>query len=265
MLSVLAVDDEPLALRRVEALLARTPGVRLSGTAAGRDEALAAIAAQKPDAVLLDIHMRDGSGFDVVAALPPDSRPAIVFVTAFDHFAIRAFEVAAIDYILKPIEPARLAAALDRVRASMVSVDAEARFEEMNTVIANLRARIAEREGDPHEREVWLRGTTGALTRVDLDDVEWVSSEAEYIRLHTNAGSHLLRLSITGLERKVDPRKFVRVHRRALVRTDRIREVRRGSLGGSEVVLTSGQVVGAGRIYAKQLRQAIAEFERSRN
>lgn len=258
MLTVLTVDDEPLALKRLALILNGMSDVRHVGSAAGCDEAIRLIADERPDVVLLDIHMRDGTGFDVVEALPVADRPAVIFVTAFDHFAIKAFEITAIDYVLKPIETGRLAAALDRARLSLGVADGNGKYDEMSAVIANLRARLAERDEEKQEREVWLRASTGTLTRVDLDDVELVTSEDDYVRLHTRAGSHLLRLSIAGLERKIDQRKYIRVHRSALVRTDCIRELRRGALGGCEVVMTDGTTVAAGRIYARRLRQTVA-------
>lgn len=258
-LTVAIVDDEPLAVRRLELILARLGGVRHVGSAGGCVEGRALIERTRPDVVLLDIRMRDGTGFDLLEALGPDERPAIIFVTAFDHFAIRAFEAAAVDYVLKPIESKRLENALDRARDRLASDSARDRFEEMRSVVENLRARISERESSDCKTELWVRGSTGSLSRISLDAIDWVSSEDDYIRLHTSTGSHLLRLSITGLERQIDRQRFVRVHRRALVRIDTIVELRRTALGRNSVLLNSGALVPAGRIYLRQLRLILGD------
>lgn len=257
MLTVLTIDDEPLASKRLEVILGRMENLKLVGNASGCADGIALIKDRRPDVVLLDIHMRDGTGFDVVDALAGADSPAIIFVTAFDHFAIKAFEVAAIDYVLKPIDPARLTAAFEKVRRAQIAPDRAGRFEEMTAVITGLRARLAENSVKQENREVWVRAATGTLTRIDLNDVEWVTSEDDYVRLHMPNGSHLLRLSIAGLERRVDGRKYVRVHRSALVRIDCIREVRRSARGGSEVVMANGVTIAAGRIYARRLRKAV--------
>jgi two-component system LytT family response regulator len=258
-LTVAIVDDEPLAVRRLELILVRLGGVLHVGSAGGCVEGRALIARTRPDVVLLDIRMRDGTGFDLLDTLDPDDRPAIIFVTAFDHFAIRAFEAAAVDYVLKPIEAKRLENALTRAREQLASENARERFDEMQSVIENLRSRIAEQESSDCKTELWVRGSTGSLSRISLDAIDWVSSEDDYIRLHTATGSHLLRLSIKGLERQIDQQRFVRVHRRALVRIDTIVELRRTALGRNSVLLTSGALVPAGRIYLRQLRQILSE------
>lgn len=258
-LAVAIIDDEPLAVRRLELILARLGGVVHVGSADGCVEGRSLIARVRPDVVLLDIRMRDGTGFDLLDALDPEERPAIIFVTAFDHFAIRAFEAAAVDYVLKPIEAKRLENALARARDRLASDNARERFDEMQSVVDNLRARLAEQEPSDCKTELWVRGSTGSLSRISLDAIDWVSSEDDYIRLHTSAGSHLLRLSITGLERQIDPHRFVRVHRRALVRIDTIVELRRTPLGRNSVLLNSGALVPAGRIYLRQLRHILGE------
>ncbi|WP_447765913.1 LytR/AlgR family response regulator transcription factor [Sphingopyxis panaciterrae] len=258
-LTVAIVDDEPLALRRLELILARLANVHHVGSAGGCVEGQSLVARTRPDVLLLDIRMRDGNGFDLLETLDPEARPAVIFVTAFDHFAIRAFEAAAVDYVLKPIEPERLENALARARDRLASDNARERFAEMQGVVENLRARIAEHEPSDCKTELWVRGPTGSLSRISLDAIDWVSSEDDYIRLHTRAGTHLLRLSIRGLERQIDPHRFVRVHRRALVRIDSIVELNRTALGRNSVLLGSGELVPTGRIYLRQLRLVLDE------
>ena len=253
-LSVLAVDDEPLALLRLEQVLGRIADVKLVGVAAGCAEALEQVRELRPDVLLLDISMRDGSGFDLVKRLPAESAPAIVFVTAFDYFAVRAFETSAVDYVLKPVSIARLREALDRARARIAMNDAVGQLSDLRTVVEGLRAKLREERTGA---EFWIRGGNGGLVRVLPEDVEWIQSEEDYVRLHTRGGSFLMRGSIRGLMPKFDDRTFVRVHRNALVRKSAIRAIHRRSVGGLTVELQSGARIAAGRVYAKQLRAEV--------
>jgi two-component system LytT family response regulator len=259
MLTVVAVDDEPLALRRLEIILANLPGAKLVGSAGNCADAQTLIAQCKPDVVLLDVRMRDGSGFDVLERLPVDVTPSVVFITAFDHFAVRAFEVAAVDYVLKPIEAERLAQAIERARARLLADRSIGQIDEMRAVIRDLRAEFHHREASPYDTELWVRGAAGNMTRVPIDMVDWVGSEDDYVRLYIGATSHLLRLSIRAFEARVDPTQFVRVHRSALVRTARIAEIRRQVSGQRVVVLRDGTRITSGRVYAKRLRDLLIE------
>lgn len=254
-LRVLTVDDEALALRRLKLLLSALPQVDHVGEASSCKEALSAIQELSPDALLLDIKMRDGDGFSVIEGLGNrPNPPAIIFVTAFDQYAVRAFENAAVDYLLKPVERDRLAQAIRKVRDSLRASDAERRISEMQEIIRNLRSAAAGRDDSPYETEFWLKGAAGML-RVPLDSVECVSSEDDYVSLHSTAGCHLVRGSLRSFERRVEPGQFVRVHRRWVVRKSRIEELRTPRLGGAEVVLRSGKTVPVGRVFLKHLRK----------
>ena len=256
-LRVLTVDDEVLALRRLKLLLQTMPNVEHIGEASGCVDALAMISGRSPDVVLLDIKMRDGSGFEVVEALATrPNPPVVVFVTAFDHFAVRAFETAVADYLLKPVERDRLAKALARAFEQLRAIDAEERIAEMQEIVRNIRS-ATNRGGAPRfETEFWLRGSAG-LVRVPIDAIDCVGREDEYVAIHTAGGSHLMRSSIRQFEKRVDPQLFVRVHRRWLVRRTAIAELRTPRLGRAEVVLRNGKKVPAGRVYLKQLRHSL--------
>ena len=257
-LRILTVDDEPLALRRLKLLLQTMPSVDHVGEAGSCREALAKINSQNPDVVLLDIRMRDGSGFDVVeAAAERANPPAIIFVSAFETFAIRAFECSVADYLLKPVERDRLARALSRARQQLRAIDAEQRISELQSVVRNLRSAAASHDY-PFETEFWLKSASG-LVHVPLDAIDCVSSEDDYVAIHTGTGSHLMRGSIRQFEDRVEPDLFVRVHRRWLVRKAAITELRTPRLGGAEVVLRTGKRLPAGRVYLKQLRRMIFE------
>jgi DNA-binding LytR/AlgR family response regulator len=261
VLRILTVDDEVLALRRLKLLLQAVPFAELVGEANSCAEALLAISTLRPDVILLDIKMRDGDGFEIVEALAAEpSPPRIIFVTAFDHYAVRAFEAAVIDYLLKPVERERLAKALARARLLLRAVDAEQRLAEMKEVVRNLRAAAAGRSDDPYDTEFWLRGPDG-LIRVSLDAIECVSSEDDYVAFHTAAGAHLMRGSLRQFESRIEPGYFVRVHRRWLVRKTAIAELRTRTIGGSQVTLRSGRKMPVGRVYLKRLRDSLRASE----
>jgi DNA-binding LytR/AlgR family response regulator len=252
---IVTVDDEGLALRRLRHALTTLDDVVLVGEAGGCVEAADKIARLQPDIVLLDIHMRDGSGFDLIDSLPTEHLPAIIFVSAFDHHAIRAFEANAADYVLKPVDTDRLAAAIGRARLKRDADKAGERMAELQAIIAGLREELRDREsGTRYETELWIRKSLGGYVRVSIENIEWVSSEDDYVRIHTAAGSYLLRGSIRAFEQRVAPGIFTRIHRRTLVRAAAIREVTPSRISGMEVVLANGKRLKTGRIHAKAIR-----------
>lgn len=256
-LRVLTIDDEALALRRLKLLLQTIPQTDHVGEASSCREALSKIDSLKPDAVLLDIKMRDGTGFDVVEGLGqrPDA-PVVIFVTAFDEFAVQAFDSAVADYLLKPVERDRLVRALDRVHRRLSLLDAEQRVDELHQIVRALRAARQGEQGNSYESEFWLK-TGGSLVRVPVDAIESVSSEDEYIAIHTASGSHLMRGSIRRFSERVEPGLFVRIHRRWLVKQSAIAELRTRALSSAEIVLRNGQRLPAGRVYLKELRRTV--------
>lgn len=257
VLRVLTIDDEVLALRRLKLLLQTIPQVDHAGEANSCRDALAKIDSLKPDAVLLDIKMRDGTGFDVVEAVSqlPNS-PAVIFVTAFDEFAVQAFDSAVADYLLKPVERDRLVRALERVQRRHKLLDAEQRVDELHQIVRALRSARQADHPNAYESEFWLK-SSGGLVRVPVDAIESVSSEDEYIAIHTASGSHLMRGSIRQFSERVEPGLFVRIHRRWLVKQTAIAELRTRALSSAEIVLRNGQRLPAGRVYLKELRRTV--------
>lgn len=252
-LRVLVVDDERLAVRRLVILLRRMAAVEVVGEAHGVRDAIAKVETLSPDVVLLDIKMRDGNGFEVVEALTRNVlAPSVIFVTAFDRFAVRAFEASAIDYLLKPVEPDQLARALDKARLHRDAHDAAMQIAELREVIHKLRS-DARQTSEAEETELWLkRGSV--LVRVPLETINRVSSEDDYVRLHAGAESFLMRGSIRQFEQKLSGSRFIRIHRRWLVRKSEIAGLRSLPLGRTAVLLRSGEQLIAGRVYAKGLR-----------
>ena len=254
----LIVDDEPLARRRLQIVLKQVvETIDIVGHADSCTAALAAIARLDPDIVLLDIRMRDGNGFDVLDRLPEDRCPAVIFVTAFDDSAIRAFDVSAVDYLLKPVDGRRLAEAWARAVDRIAMRDAADRLAELRLVVANLRSAASAPERR-FEREFWIRGNGANVSRLEAAAIEWVVVEDDYVRLHTATHSYLMRESIQGLLTRLDPAAFVRIHRATIVRVSAIARVGRGTGGGLQVRLENGRTLAAGRVYARALTRRLA-------
>ncbi|HXA41076.1 MAG TPA: LytTR family DNA-binding domain-containing protein [Phenylobacterium sp.] len=256
-LRVLIVDDEPLARRRLEILLREQPAIELAGSAADGVAATRMIAERAPDVVLLDIKMPGLTGLEVLDALGEGSGgkglPIVIFVTAFDRFALDAFERAAFDYLLKPVEPARLAAALTRAREALAGRAAAERALELEEILRNLR-------GDPanapapslYAREIWIQ-ERGGRTSVPIAAIDWIAAERDYVRIHTGARSFLVRQSIGALAERLDPAQFIRIHRSSLVRTDRIVRIRHAA-GRGAVILSTGVEVAVSRRHMGALK-----------
>ncbi len=231
-LRVLIVDDEAPARRRLARLLASMPDVALAGEAEGGHEAVERIRALTPDLVLLDVQMPGLDGFGVVEAVGPSAMPAVVFVTAYDAHALRAFEVRALDYLLKPVAPDRLREAVDRarpratVRRAAESADAVA-------------APPSEDAPGPPLRHLLVHDARGAQL-LPVDDVELARAERNYVALHTARGAFRVRGTIGALAARLDASRFLRVNRSDVVRLDAIRELQPWSHGDYRIVLRDG-------------------------
>jgi two-component system LytT family response regulator len=235
-LRVVVVDDEPLARQDMLQLLAGRDDVDVVATCANGAEALAAVREYRPDMLFLDIRMPGLDGFSVVAQLDRRELPYVVFVTAFDRFAIDAFRVRALDYLLKPVQPSRLDEALDRAREQLSKRSAE----DWSTAIhAAAQEQVKEREAPGYLTEVMVRvGTRDIILKVD--EIDWIQAETYYARLHIRGRSYLYRERMHVLESRLNPRNFARVHRSAIVNLDRVREIVHDGHGEHVIVLVSG-------------------------
>jgi two-component system response regulator AlgR len=233
----LVVDDEPLAVERLQLLLARLDGVTLAGTASEGAAALRMVEAVEPDAVLLDIAMPGMDGIDVARALARVAKPPLViFVTAFDMFAVAAFDVEAVDYVMKPVSAERLARAVERARERLA---------------AGMESRMGGESGSPGSpfvEEFWVSEARG-LVRLATADVDRVSAERDYMRLHVGKRSWLINHTIGKLEEELDPAKFVRLHRSAIVRRDFVTGLRRDDSGRWWARLADDSEQKVGRLY----------------
>lgn len=244
VLRTLVVDDEPLAVERMQVLCTQIDGVHLVGTAHDGDAALRMIEALAPDLLLLDIAMPGLDGIAVARRLQERvPRPAVVFCTAYGQHALAAFDVAAVDYVLKPVCPERLAVAVKRVREARVAPPAANATAERQT------ARWTEEFWVPHRSE---------MVRVPVADIDRIDAERDYMRLTVSGGrSFLVHQTITELERRLDPAVFVRLHRSTMVRRDRIRSLHHDELGSWRVELADGSSVRVGRTYQAVARAIV--------
>jgi two-component system, LytTR family, response regulator len=241
----LVVDDEAVARRRVSRLLAERDDVAVIGECSGGEAAVEAINRLQPDLVFLDVQMPDLDGFAVLRRIEPARLPAVVFVTAYDQYALRAFEACAIDYLLKPYEADRFAQAVDRAIQWIAKGTPSEQEERLKRLLRE--ALQADRSASPEQASGGLAAPGGRIDRfmvkrggkaqfVKAMDVDWLESDGNYVNLHVGKTSHLVRGTIAACAERLDPRQFVRIHRRYIVNVDRVKEVQPW-FGGDYVIL----------------------------
>ena len=235
-LRALVVDDEPLARSNVVLLLRENPEVELLGEYGTASEGLEAIRRLKPDLVFLDVRMPECDGFDILEMLGADAPPSVIFVTAYDEYALKAFEAGALDYLLKPFSNARFARALQRAGE-----------------------RIAARKGLPARMERIAVKTAGRVTFLNVSEIDWIEAADYYVSLHVGRKTHLLRRSMTELESDLDPARFCRIHRSTIVNLERVRELRFDGDGEYEIVLEDATKLRLSRRYRKDLQSRLGQ------
>jgi two-component system LytT family response regulator len=243
-LRTLIVDDEAPARRRIRRLLAAEPDVVVAGEYGDGVSALAGIQSMQPDLVFLDVQMPERDGFAVVKGLPPGRLPAILFVTAYDQYALRAFDVHAVDYLLKPFTGDRFRTALSRARERIAQRSADAGLARLAETLRNRPVYLS---------RVPVR-TAGRTLFVDLGAVDWLEAADNYVRLHVREREYLVRDTLAALEAQIDPERFVRIHRSAIVQADRVAEIRPTSHGDAEVSLRDGTRLAVSRTFRERLR-----------
>ena len=255
-LKVLVVDDEPLARQGLRRLLVNDPEVASVHEARNGRDAVTFIRSQAPHLVILDIQMPRMDGFAVVEGVGADRMPAVIFVTAHDHYAVRAFEVSAIDYLLKPVTEERFTTAFSRAKQRLRMMQPEDSIRQMRTLLdavaspPRLLRRLAVRDRDK-------------TVFVSVDDVDRIEALQNYVRLHVGAAVHVLHVPITTIEAGLDPERFLRIHRSHIVNLQRIKQVWPHTHGQYIVELSSGQRVHSGRTYGERMRRLLMNpFER---
>jgi two-component system LytT family response regulator len=242
---VLIVDDEPPARSKVRRLIEGDPDIEVVGEAGGGEEALRRIRNQRPDLVFLDIQMPGMDGFTVLESLEKEALPDVVFVTAYDEHALKAFDVHAVDYLLKPYSADRFEVALARAKERLAGdgTGASAGVEALLAAVRPDTAWLDRIRVDEKDHSVF----------VALEDVDWIEADGNYVTLHAGTRRHLVRGSLAGLEARLDPRRFARIHRSWIVNVDRIREVHGWGHGDALLVLEDGTELRMSRRYRERL------------
>ena len=249
---VLVVDDEPLAREKIRGMAADDPDLRVVGECTNGAEAIEAVQTLKPDLLLLDVQMPEVGGFAVLDALRSNGGhlPPVIFITAYDHYAVRAFEVHALDYLLKPFDRERFAAAMERAKKQL-------RRDPDNGIDARILALLEQIKEPQRYSERLVVKTGGRVFFLNTDEIDWIEAEGNYVSIHTGAKGYLLRETISSLETQLDPREFVRIHRSAIVRLDRIKELQPWSHGEYHVILHDGTQLTLSRSYREKLQGAL--------
>lgn len=247
---MLIVDDEPLARRHLRTILESDRDIEIVGDASNGREAVQMIARLAPDVVLLDVQMPEIDGFSVVAQLDPARIPMIIFVTAHDSYALKAFDVHAVDYVLKPVDRDRLMQAVARVKTRLASSDGPSGADELKNLAALMKA-----ARDVERLAIRLDGKHVLLP---TESIDWIEAVDDYVRIHIGKASHLVRGTLTSFQSRLPP-SFMRIHRSAIVNTARIKEVFPNEQGDYRIILLDGTRLPSGRSY----RAAVAEFLRA--
>lgn len=264
----LIVDDEALARRGLELRLQGAPDFEIVAQCGNGREALVAIARHSPDLVFLDIQMPGFDGFDVIRQLPTESMPMIVFVTAFDRYALDAFEAHALDYLLKPVEEARFAAALDHVREQFRQRHAVRQREQLVALLARVQGAgevdlSAFTDGTPpaapRHPEVLPIRTGRETVRVKVISIDWIDAAGDYMCVHAEGRTHVVRATMKQFEQALDPRRFQRVHRSTIVNVDRVRTLRPHTNGEYFLTLEGGHELKLSRSYRDRLETLLGQ------
>jgi two-component system, LytTR family, response regulator len=249
-IKVLVVDDEPLARERLAGLLSQESDIEVVGQARDGEEAVTAIHDDSPELVFLDVQMPQMNGFDVIDAVGSDKMPLVIFVTAYDQHALKAFQVRALDYLLKPFDRERFKDALGRARKQLERDENGDLGKRLLALVKDLR-----RDQPKSDRLVVKSG--GRLFFLRTDEIDWVEAAGNYVRLHVGPGSHLLRETMNAIEGRLDPEKFFRIHRSRIVNMERIQELQPWLNGEYAVLLRTGTRLTLSRGYREKLQDRL--------
>ena len=257
-MDVLLIDDEPLARKRLRQFLREYDDCNIVGECGDGRDAVTRIRELRPDVVFLDVQMPEVSGLDVLSALDPSERPLVVFVTAHDEYAVRAFEVHAVDYLLKPFDRERFRSAYEHARALLDDRAATDEREKLSALLAET-GRVSETSDSApnmlHDRILVKTGTR--VLFLNPCDIDWVEAAGNYVKLHVGTDEYIVRESITRLESMLAPRQFARVHRSTIVNLNRVRELRPWFSGEMIIVMNTGTELKLSRTYRRDLERRV--------
>ncbi|HEY3042149.1 MAG TPA: LytTR family DNA-binding domain-containing protein [Pyrinomonadaceae bacterium] len=255
LIRVLLVDDEPLAREMLREMLAGDPNVSIVGESCNGGEALEAIRVHSPDLLFLDVQMPEVGGFEVLASLDKEEIPYVIFVTAYDQYAVRAFEVQALDYLLKPFDQERFDVSWQRAKAQIIR-DRNGVRDMDHRILALLE----ELKSGKNYLERLVIKTAGRIYFLDTSEIDWIEAEGNYVSVHSAKKSHLLRETISSLESQLDPKRFVRIHRSSIVRLDFIQELQPWFHGEYRVILQDGTQLTLSRNHRDKLQEALGKL-----
>ena len=247
----LIADDEPLARERIRALLAEQADIDVVGEARDGEEAVQAILTHAPDLVFLDIQMPRMDGFEVIRTVGADNMPLVVFVTAYDQHALKAFDVRALDYLLKPFDRDRFAESIGRVRDAIEHSGSDEIGRRLLEIVRELKP------GTPPRSDRLVIKSAGRLFFLRIDEIDWVEAAGNYVKLHVGTDEHLLRETMNGIEQKLDPDAFFRIHRSRIVNMERIKELQPWFNGEYVVILHNGTKLTLSRGYREKLQERL--------
>jgi len=242
------VDDEPLARRGIRAQLKEEKDIEIISECRNGTEAVEAIETQSPDLVFLDVQMPELDGFGVLDAVGVERMPAVIFVTAYDRYALRAFEVHALDYLLKPFDDERFARAIQRVRRQIER-------QSINDLSRRLQGLLDDMQSTRKHVERLVVKSAGRLFFLSVGEIDWIEAADNYVRLHAGRESHLLRETMNSLEKRLDPDQFLRVHRSRIVNIRKIKELQPLFRGEYDITLRDGTRLESGRAYRARIRK----------
>jgi two-component system LytT family response regulator len=247
------VDDEPLGRERIRTLLADDPEVEIVGEASDGEAAVASITKLKPDLLFLDVQMPEMSGFEVLEAVAGAEMPAVIFVTAYDQYAVQAFQVHALDYLLKSFDRERFGQAVHRAKAEI----ARGREHKLDERLVALLEDLQEQQGKPDRLIV---RSAGRIMFLRVEEIDWIEAADNYVCLHVGRESHLLRGTMASIEQRLDARKFLRIHRSTIVNLDRVKELAPLFHGDYAVRLRDGTELVLSRNYREKLQEPLGRF-----
>jgi two-component system LytT family response regulator len=250
MLKCLIADDEPLARERLARLLETEPDVEIVAQCRDGEEAVLAIQDRSPDIVFLDIEMPQMNGFDVIEAVGYDRMPLVIFVTAYDQHAIRAFQVRALDYLLKPFDRERFREALSRARTQITRAETGELGRKLLGMMKELRR-------DHPRSDRLLVKSGGRLIFLRADEIDWIEAAGNYVRIHVGNAAHLLRETMSAIEQRLDPEQFARIHRCRIVNMEQVQELQPWFNGEYVVVLKNGTRLALSRGYREKMQERI--------
>jgi two-component system, LytTR family, response regulator len=253
MIRTLVVDDEPMGRERVLSLLQQEDDVEVIGECSDGTQAISAIQQHSPDLVFLDVQMPGANGFGVIDAIGPEKMPTVIFVTAYDEYALRAFEVHALDYLLKPFNRERFQETLKHARASLERRRA-------GDLGRRLLALVNDIKPEPSRLERLVVKSGGRVYFLRTEEIDWIEAAGNYVRLHLGDDSHLFRETMNRMETRLDARRFVRIHRSRIVNTERIKELQPWFNGEYVVILRNGTRLTLSRGYRDRLQDQLGKL-----